>query len=198
MHRSFYLYKSQTTCITQVCLFLRLVLVILLGIIVSSLVRELWTTLKKVRWCHISSCSICRYSLSVIDADLIIILYLLSSSTCALFIFFVLLFHTRTCTCTLLIFILCAYAQLGLHLVALVCVFNLNVWGLAAWKSPVSVIYCSLVELNGQKEAYYARQFVQEKKFGSILLTGWEKSSGKLYYRKLQPFLHAVLANAER
>ena len=44
------------------------------------------------------------------------------------------------------------------------------VWGLTAGKSSVSVIYCLLVEFNGQKGAYYASQFVQGNKFGTILL----------------------------
>lgn len=34
---------------------------------------------------------------------------------------------------------------------------------LAVWGPPVSVIFCLLIEFNGQKEAYYARRFVQGK-----------------------------------
>ena len=41
---------------------------------------------------------------------------------------------------------------------------KLAVWGLTTGKSPVSVIYCSFVEFNGQKGAYYARQFVLGRK----------------------------------
>ena len=59
-----------------------------------------------------------------------------------------------------------------------------TVYGLTTWKSPVSVIYCLLVEFNSQKGAYYASRFVQGKKFGTILLMGWEKGSGKLHYGK--------------
>ena len=55
------------------------------------------------------------------------------------------------------------------------------VWGLTTWKSPVSVIYCSLINKNG---AHYARQFLQGKKLWSILLTERDKGSGKLYYGK--------------
>ena len=52
------------------------------------------------------------------------------------------------------------------------------VWGLTTRKSFVSVIYCLLVEFNGQKGVYYARRFVLRKKFGAILLTGWKKGPG--------------------
>ena len=41
-------------------------------------------------------------------------------------------------------------------------------------KYPVGVMYCLLVEFNCQQVIYCARHFVQEKKFGSILLTGQE------------------------
>ena len=58
------------------------------------------------------------------------------------------------------------------------------VWGLTTRKSPVNVIYCLLVEFNGQKRGYYARQFILGKKFETILLTGREKGPGKLYYGK--------------
>ena len=49
--------------------------------------------------------------------------------------------------------------------------------------------------------AYYARQFIQGKKFGTILLTGREKGSGKLHYGKphlvYMQYSHAMLMNAE-
>ena len=45
------------------------------------------------------------------------------------------------------------------------------VWGLKTGKSPVTVIYCSLVEFDGQN---YTRQFVQENNFEPFLLTTWE------------------------
>ena len=75
------------------------------------------------------------------------------------------------------------------------------VWGLTTGNSPGSVIYCSLVEFNGQKGAYYARRFVLGKKFGTILLTGQKKGPGNLYYGK--PCLvymqcsYALLMNVE-
>ena len=78
------------------------------------------------------------------------------------------------------------------------------VLGLTTGKSPVSVIYCSLVEFNGQKGAYYDTQFVQGKKFGTILLAGQKKGSRKLYYSKpcfaivyMQYSQYAMLTNAE-
>ena len=73
------------------------------------------------------------------------------------------------------------------------------VWGLTTRKSSVSVIYCSLIEFNG---AYYARQFVLGKKFGTILLTGRKKGPGKLYYSKphfvYMQCSYAMLTTAER
>ena len=76
------------------------------------------------------------------------------------------------------------------------------IWGLTTGKSPVSVIYCSLAEFNGQKEAYYARRFILGKKFGTILLTGQKKGPGKLYYSKprlaYMQYSYAMLMNAER
>ena len=77
------------------------------------------------------------------------------------------------------------------------CGQNPAVCGLTAW---ISVIYCSHVEFNHQIRDY-ARRFIQEKKFGTILLTGREKGSGKLYYGR--PHLvymqcsYAMLMNAE-
>ena len=81
---------------------------------------------------------------------------------------------------------MCVYAQQGYafgHVSLCFCIYvtqKLAVWGLTAWKSPVSVIYCSLVD--AKKGAYYTRWFVQGKTF---LLTGWEKGSWKLYYGQL-------------
>ena len=76
------------------------------------------------------------------------------------------------------------------------------VWGLTTRKSPVNVIYCLLVEFNGQKRGYYARQFILGKKFETILLTGREKGPGKLYYGKPRLVYmqrsYAMLMNAER
>ena len=57
---------------------------------------------------------------------------------------------------------LCTYAQqdyafgcIGLCVCVYVCVYmwpkKLPVWGLTAWKSPISVTYCSFVEFNCQK-----------------------------------------------
>ena len=87
-----------------------------------------------------------------------------------------------------------------------VCLYGQNwlfAWGLTAWKSPVSLIYCTvhLSSITAKKGAHYTRWFVQEKKFGSILLTEWKNGSGKLYYSN--PCLiymqcsYAILANAE-
>ena len=55
---------------------------------------------------------------------------------------------------------------------------------LRSYHFTVSVIYCSLIENNHQKGAHYAKQFLQGKKFGSILLTEQKKGSKKLYYGK--------------
>ena len=46
----------------------------------------------------------------------------------------------------------------------------------------VGVIYCLLIEFMAKRGAYYTRQFVQGKKFGTILLTGREKGSEKLLW----------------
>ena len=65
---------------------------------------------------------------------------------------------------------------------------KLAVWGHTTGNFPVSVIYCSFVEFNGQKGAYYARRFVLGEKFGTILLARRrKKGSRKLYYGK--PYL---------
>ena len=77
------------------------------------------------------------------------------------------------------------------------------VWGLTTGKSPVSTIYCSLVEFNGQKGTYYARRFILGKKFGTILLMGCKKGPGKLYYGKprlayMQFSYMYAMPNAER
>ena len=50
-----------------------------------------------------------------------------------------------------------------------------------------------------KKGAYYARRFVLGKKFGTILLMGQEKDSGKLYYGKpCLVYMLCSFANAER
>ena len=75
-----------------------------------------------------------------------------------------------------------------MHLVTSVCVCvfgpKLAVWDFTTWESPVSVIDCSPIAFNYQKRSllHQAIEFIQEKKFGSIVLTGWEKGSWKLYY----------------
>ena len=76
-----------------------------------------------------------------------------------------------------------------------------TVWGLTTRKSPVSVIYCSLVVFNGQKRGLLGQVIRSDKKFGTILLTGWKKGPGKLYYGKprfvYMQCSYAVLTNAE-
>ena len=81
-------------------------------------------------------------------------------------------------------FTICAYALQGFafdHISLCICVYvymwqkKLVVWGLTTWKSLVGAMYCSLIKLNRQKGAYYARWFIQRKKFGGILLTGQER-----------------------
>ena len=64
----------------------------------------------------------------------------------------------------------CVFGRVGLRMY--VCMYvaiyvdkKWAVWGLTTGKSPISVIYCSLVEFNGQKRAYYARGFVLRKKY---------------------------------
>ena len=44
------------------------------------------------------------------------------------------------------------------------------------------LVYCSLVKFNLQKGALLHQVIHSGKKFGPILLTGWEKGSGKWYY----------------
>ena len=55
--------------------------------------------------------------------------------------------------------------------------------------------------LNLMEKTYSTRRFVLGKKFGTILLTGWKKGSGKLYYGKSRLVYiqcsYAVLTNAE-
>ena len=67
-----------------------------------------------------------------------------------------------------------------------------TVWGLTTGKSPVSVIYCSLVEFNGQKRGLLCQAIRPGN--GTILLTGRKKGPGKLYYGK--PRLVYLLCNA--
>ena len=57
-------------------------------------------------------------------------------------------------------------------------------WGHTTGKSLVSVIYCLLFEFNSQERGSLRQEIHFGKKFGSILLTGREKGSGKLYYGK--------------
>ena len=65
-----------------------------------------------------------------------------------------------------------------------ICGQKRDVWDFTIGKSPVSVIYCSLVEFNGQKSGLLCQVIHSGKKFGTILLMGWENGSGKLYYGK--------------
>ena len=99
---------------------------------------------------------------------------------------------------------LCVWSRQFVYVYMYVCIYvnkKWAVWGLTTGKSPASVIYCSLVEFNGQKGAYYARWFVLGKKFGFFLLTGRKKGPGNLYYGK--PCLvymqcsYALLTNVE-
>ena len=102
-------------------------------------------------------------------------------------------FMRNTCTCTLIeVAILnpghsyiCTYQPMLAWLV--ICGQKLTVWGLTVWKSSVGVIYCLLVLFNCWN--YYTGLFVQRKKFGSILLMGQERVSGKLYYSKPHPLM---------
>ena len=55
-------------------------------------------------------------------------------------------------------------------------------------KSLISAIYCSLISLTTEKGAYYARQYVQGKKFGGILLMG----RGKGFFRNCITVSHAL------
>ena len=75
-----------------------------------------------------------------------------------------------------------------------VCVFGIA----PLEKSPVSVFYCSLVESNSQKEAYYIRRLVPGKKFGRIFLTGLGKRFQKLYYNKLSLVYRQCIMHAYR
>ena len=110
-------------------------------------------------------------------------------------------------TTTVFIITLCTYVQQGYMFVCvcvLVCGQKTGCLRSYTWKPPVSVIYSSLVKYNSQKGAHYVRWFIQGKKFGSILLMGRKKGSGKLYYDKPCARLvsmqcsYAMPANAER
>ena len=73
--------------------------------------------------------------------------------------------------------------------------------GFTTRKSSAIVIFCSLVEFNDQKGAYYARRFILRKKFGAILLTRQKKGPGKLYYGKprlVYRYAYVMITNAER
>ena len=58
------------------------------------------------------------------------------------------------------------------------------VWGLTTRKSPVSVIYCSLVKFNGQKRGLLCQAIRSGKGIWNHSINGTEKGSGKLYYGK--------------
>ena len=55
------------------------------------------------------------------------------------------------------------------------------VWGLTTRKSPVSVIYCSLVKFNGQKRGLLCQAIRSGKGIWNHSINGTEKGSGKLY-----------------
>ena len=73
------------------------------------------------------------------------------------------------------------------------------VWGLTTRKSPVSVIYCSLVKFNGQKRGLLCQAIRSGKGIWNHSINGMEKGSGKLYYGKPRlVYMHCSYANAER
>ena len=105
--------------------------------------------------------------------------------------------HVVLCVAFLII-TLCAYVQQGYYAFGLVslCICDMPVcvctvyvcgqkkrlFGVLPLEKFSKLMYCLLVEYNCQKGAHYTRQFVQGKKFRSILLAGQEKGSGKLYH----------------
>ena len=58
------------------------------------------------------------------------------------------------------------------------------VWGLTTGKSPVSVIYCLLVEFNGQKRGLLCQAIHSGKEIWNHSINGMEKGPGKLYYSR--------------
>ena len=57
---------------------------------------------------------------------------------------------------------------------------KLAVWGLTTEKYLISVICYSLVKFNGKKGVYYARWFIQGKKFRTISINGMGEGFRKI------------------
>ena len=82
--------------------------------------------------------------------------------------------HTHLC---------CVFGRVGLCcMFVYVCIYVDKKMGCLGSYYSVGVIYCLLIEFMAKRGAYYTRQFVQGKKFGTILLTGREKGSEKLLW----------------
>ena len=90
---------------------------------------------------------------------------------------------------------LCAYVQqgyafshIGLCMCAYICICGQKSGYLRSYHLKISH-WCNnytarLSSLTAKKGAYYAWWFVYRKKFEGILLTGWKRVPGKLYYSK--------------
>ena len=81
------------------------------------------------------------------------------------------------------------YVGLCMYICMCVCVYvyvdkKRAVWGLTTRKFSISVIYCSLVEFNGQNGGLLCQAIHSEKEIWSHSINGTEKDPGKLYYGK--------------
>ena len=72
--------------------------------------------------------------------------------------------HSRV-MCLVVSVCVCMYVHVCMYVMYMYVDKKWAVWGLTTEKSPVSVIYCSLVDFNSQKRGLYnARRFVLGKK----------------------------------
>ena len=110
---------------------------------------------------------------------------------------------------------MCACAQQGYAFGRVsLCMYTIHVCGQKMgclgsyhWKSPVSVIYCLLVEFNGQKRGLLCQAIHSEKEIWNHSINGTKKGTGpgKSYYVRSQPhlvymqcsYMYAMLTNAE-
>ena len=90
-------------------------------------------------------------------------------------------------TVTWFIFVtLCAYAQLVMHMHMVMCLVA------SVCVSPVSVIYCSLVEFNSQKRGLQCQAIRSGKEIWNHSINGTEKGSWKIVLWQATPCLNAM------
>ena len=79
------------------------------------------------------------------------------------------------------------FGHVGLCTYVCVCMYMWTkkraVWGLTTGKSPVSVIYCSLIEFNSQKWGLLRQAIHSEKEIWNHSINGMEKGSWKIVLR---------------